>query len=427
MRQVILTLILLWLTTPLWASADSFVVTDSSDNELTVEVLAADGELLAIWLVDHAEERQLFDGMLQSLQRAGIEVWRVDLLGDYFLPRSSENVRTMSGDGVATLLRAAHQRSDKQIVVAAYDRMPLPLLRGVRQWQLDHDSSSSRLAGAMLFYPNLFGPPPLAGEDAELDPIVAATNIPVTIYQPENGAHRLRLGEVMQGFWGSGSAAYSYLVAGVRDWFFMHPLEHEESDAQPATVAEKEATARVPQNMKLFTQMMASHPMPTAPAPLLGREAVAKQVTGLFELKNTVRAPEFELTEYAGGKFSMDDYRGKVTLVNFWATWCPPCVEEVPSLNQLALLYREQGLELISIDFRESREQVAAFTHKVAVDYPILLDGDGKVSLAWEVFGLPSSFIVDRQGQIRYSVNRAIDWDTDEVKAAVEKLLGEPE
>jgi peroxiredoxin len=63
----------------------------------------------------------------------------------------------------------------------------------------------------------------------------------------------------------------------------------------------------------------------------------------------------------------------------------------------------------------------------VAVDYPILLDGDGKVSLAWKVFGLPSSFIVDRQGQIRYSVNRAIDWDTDEVKAAVEKLLGEPE
>lgn len=91
------------------------------------------------------------------------------MLADYFLPRTSETERTLSGDGVAAVINAAHARSHKTIVLAAYDRIPLPLLRGVRQWQ-SGSHGGSRLAGALLFYPNLFGPPPVAGRDPVLDP-----------------------------------------------------------------------------------------------------------------------------------------------------------------------------------------------------------------------------------------------------------------
>lgn len=428
----LLSIISLWLMfMPLCLSAQNFVVTDRSDNEINVEVMPADGELVVIWLVDHAEERRLFDNMLSSVNRAGIEVWRVDLLADYFIARSSENIRTLSGEGVAALIEVAHQRTGKRIVLAAYDRLPLPLLRGVRQWQQSGRGSSarsrpkSRLAGAMLFYPNLFGPPPIAGEDPEIDPIVAATNVPITIYQPERGTHRLRLPEMMQAFWRGGSSAFVYFVPDVRDWFFMHPLEGEVSDDKLATAAERQATAEVPQQLLKFAQMMDRLPKPVAAVPMMVDRQQAKRVTGLVKVTRSKVMPPFELMDRQGRQIKSDSYRGRVTLVNFWATWCPPCVEEVPSLNRLAKRYHGQPFDVVSIDFRELAETVAEFTQKIAVDFPILLDGDGEASLAWKVFSLPSSFIVDAQGRLRYSANRAIDWDSPEVWRVVDGLLQE--
>jgi len=428
-------LLSLWLLfAPLSLAApatQSFVVTDAADNEINVEVMPADGELMVIWLVDHAEERLLFEKMLSAVNRAGIEVWRVDLLADYFIARSSENIRTLSGEGVAALIEAAHRRSDKRIVLAAYDRLPLPLLRGVRHWQQSGEGESgqlrpkSRLAGAMLFYPNLFGPPPIAGEDPLIDPIVAATNIPITIYQPERGTHRLRLPEVVEKFWRGGAPAFVYFVPDVRDWFFMHPLEGELSDDKLATAAERQATAKVPQQLRQFVEIMDCLPKPLSAASMSLEKQPEKRVTGLVKVNSLKMMPPFKLTDMQGQQSRFDDYRGHITLVNFWATWCPPCVEEVPSLNRLAERYREQPFAVVSIDFRESAETVDDFMQKVAVDFPVLLDEAGQASMAWKVFSLPSSFIVDGQGRLRYSANRAIDWDSAEVWRVVDELLQE--
>ena len=413
-------------------SAQSFVVTDRSDNEINVEVMPADGELVVIWLVGHARKRLLFEKMLSSVNHAGIEVWRVDLLADYFIPRSSENIRTLSGEGVAALIEAAHRRTGKRIVLAAYDRLPLPLLRGVRLWQQsggngqsDQSRPESRLAGAMLFYPNLFGPAPIAGEDPVVDPIVAATNIPITIYQPERGTHRLRLPEVVEKFWRGGAPAFVYFVPDVRDWFFMHPLEGELADGKLATAAERQATAKVAQQLRQFVQIMDRLPKPLSVASMSVEIQQAKRVTGLVKVKGLKVMPPFKLTDMQGRQNSFGDFRGRITLVNFWATWCPPCVEEVPSLNRLAERYREQPFAVVSIDFREPAETVVEFMQKVAVDFPVLLDEEGQASMAWKVFSLPSSFIVDTRGRLRYSANRAIDWDSPEVWRVVDALLQE--
>ncbi|NOR52420.1 MAG: redoxin domain-containing protein [Gammaproteobacteria bacterium] len=412
---------------PVALAVESLVVIDSSDNEINVEAMPADGELMVIWLVDHVEKRLLFEKMLKAVNGEGIEVWRVDLLADYFMPRSSENVRTMSGEGVAALIEAAHKRTQKRIILAAYDRMPLPLLRGVREWQQKSASDESRLVGGVLFYPNLFGPPPIAGEAPELDPVVGATNIPLTIYQPERGTHRLRLAEVMRSLWRGGAKAFVYFVPDVRDWFFMHPLEGENSEAQLATAAERRATANVPKKLMQFAQMMNRQPKPVSFVPMPDNKVKAKQVTGLVNINNTRPAPPFKLMDVLGRTINLNDYRGKVTLVNFWVTWCPPCVEEIPSLNRLAQSYNEQPFAVVSIDFRESEATVAKFTKRVPVDFPVLVDADGNVSMSWKVFSLPSSFIIDRKGHIRYTVNRAIEWDTPEVRRKIDSLLIESE
>jgi len=405
--------ICLLLLSPL-LSADEISVSDWNGNEIAVHHYPSESNLLLILLTDHEEERPMFDEMVTTVNRVGVEVWRVDLLESYFLTRSSEVQRTLSGDGVAALIEAAHQRSDKRIMLAAYDRMPMPLLRGARLWQ--QQGGESRLLGAVLFYPNLFGPAPVAGQDPIIDPIVSATNIPVVIYQPEIGSQRWRLNEVMEAFWSGSSPAYAYIVPRVRDWFFMGETDHGPGD--------KAATAAMPAQLLNFARLMEYHPKPAAAAHLQTHDT-GQQVMELVEFKQPVNIPGFRLPDFEGNEDRWDNYQDKVVLVNFWATWCPPCVEEVPSLNTLVARYTDKDFEVVSIDFRETPEELLAFMELVPVDFPVLMDRDGQTAMAWKVFSFPSSFIVDRAGKIRYSTNRAIDWDTPESRHIIDTLLAE--
>lgn len=418
MKKLLITLllILIWVL-PItgFAATTDFEVSDAEDNEIHVQVYPAEGDKLLIWLVDHDDHREMFEEMVKAVNLSGFEIWRVDLLDDYFLPRSSENERTLPGNGVAALLNHAHEHTQKSIMLAAYDRMPLTLLRGINQWQ--KTAQPSRLTGAILFYPNLFGPAPIAGEDPVIDPIVPMTNVPVVIYQPDTGSQRWRLNAVMEAFWQGGSPAHAYLVPNVRDWFFMGDFDHGKGD--------KTATARIPSELHAFHDLMAAYPKPAASNRKADRDFMRADVKELVKFKRKMQAPGFALHDMNNEVIQWEDYKGKVTLVNFWATWCPPCVEEVPSLNNLAARYTGKDFEVVSIDFRETPQQLKAFTDKIPVDFPVLFDLDGKVSMDWKVFSFPSSFIIDRQGYVRYSANRAIDWDTESVWQVVNALLEE--
>lgn len=396
------------------ASAD-FEIADAQDNEIHVQVYPADGDQLIIWLVDHDDERDMFEDMLKAVNHSGFEIWRLDLLEDYFLPRSSENQRTLPGDGVAAVLAYAHEHTGKNIMIAAYDRMPLTLLRGIHQWQ--KSGQASRLSGAVLFYPILFGPAPVAGEDPVIDPVVSLTNVPVVIYQPDAGSQRWRLNEVMEAFWEGGSPAHAYLVPEVRDWFFMGDFEHGKGD--------KKATARIPAELHAFSKLMTAYPKPQASQRTAHSDFMKADVKELVKFRQKKPVAGFELEDLDNRLVKWQDYKGKVTLVNFWATWCPPCVEEVPSLNALAARYTDSDFEVVSIDFRETPQQLRLFAEKIPVDFPVLFDLDGKVSKAWKVFSFPSSFVVDKQGFIRFSANRAIDWNTEEIWKMVDALLAE--
>jgi thiol-disulfide isomerase/thioredoxin len=395
--------------------AEEYYVTDREGNEITLQVMPSEGDLLVIWLVDHDDPREPFDNMLRELNRLGVEVWRVDLLADLFLNRSSETVRTLPGEGVADLIQAAHRRSDKRILLASYDRMSLPLLRGIRLWQ--EPGPDSRLLGAMLFYPNLFGPTPMAGEAPQLDPILRATNVPLAIFQPALGSQRLRLQQMIRPLWRGGSPTYLYLVPKVRDWFFMGEGVHGPN--------EQAATAAVPRQMLKLARLLQHHPQPTQASVLPKRSLGKGEIKTLVKLTRPKPLKPFSLTSIDGREFTSAAFDGQVVLLNFWATWCPPCVEELPSLNRVQQRYKGQDLRVISIDFRETPQEMADFLAGTPVDFPVLMDLEGQVSLAWGVFSFPSSFIIDRTGHIRYAANRAIDWDSPEVWQAVERLLDE--
>lgn len=112
-------------------------------------------------------------------------------------------------------------------------------------------------------------------------------------------------------------------------------------------------------------------------------------------------APNFQLTTLDGQEASLEDYRGSVVLVNFWATWCPPCVEEVPTLEAAYRARQADGFVVLGVNFQESAEQIKPFVEAFDVTYPIMLDTNGQVMKTFRASGLPISLLIDREGVIQ--------------------------
>jgi thiol-disulfide isomerase/thioredoxin len=117
------------------------------------------------------------------------------------------------------------------------------------------------------------------------------------------------------------------------------------------------------------------------------------------------------------------DFKGRVTIVNFWATWCTPCIKEIPSLNNLLQSMQGKSFELISVNYAEETQTIKEFMSMVDVEFPVLLDAQGQESAKWKVIAFPSTFVIGRDGLIHYGVNAGIEWDTPEVLRVINQML----
>jgi cytochrome c biogenesis protein CcmG, thiol:disulfide interchange protein DsbE len=120
----------------------------------------------------------------------------------------------------------------------------------------------------------------------------------------------------------------------------------------------------------------------------------------LADLENGSLANDFSLENLHGEKVRLSDLRGKVVVVDFWATWCIPCVEEMPTFQEFQDKY--PGFVMIGIDQEESRDQVSTFLADKGINYQILLDYNAKVAGSYKVFMLPTTFFIDQDGMIRF-------------------------
>ena len=152
--------------------------------------------------------------------------------------------------------------------------------------------------------------------------------------------------------------------------------------------------------------------------------AGAVQAAG-FEERPAAPAPELKAQDLAGATKTLADYRGKVVLLNFWASWCPPCLREMPSMERLRVKMAGRPLAVVALDSAETREEVDVFLAKMKVGFPILLDPDGSNTKRWKVFALPTTFLLDASGRIRYVLTGPTEWDEGEALAKIEALLAE--
>jgi len=113
-------------------------------------------------------------------------------------------------------------------------------------------------------------------------------------------------------------------------------------------------------------------------------------------------APDFTLRTLDGSNLRLQEQRGKVVLVNFWATWCGPCRKEMPHLNRIADKYRGSGLVLLGVNIDDDVRNAADVAAKLGVKFPVLLDTDKKVSKLYDLSTMPSTLVIDRNGRVRF-------------------------
>jgi peroxiredoxin len=135
-------------------------------------------------------------------------------------------------------------------------------------------------------------------------------------------------------------------------------------------------------------------------------------------------APDFTLTDIAGRPHHLTDYRGKIVFLNVWATWCPPCREEMPSMEEL--YQRLRGKEFAMLAVSQDEDGVAAvkpFVDQMGLTFPVLIDRRGVVSTRYGVTGYPETFIIDRDGQVIQHIIGPADWQDEQTLQYFTRLL----
>ena len=155
---------------------------------------------------------------------------------------------------------------------------------------------------------------------------------------------------------------------------------------------------------------------------LLAALALPSQAQPLKESKAGAAAL-LELEDVNGKLHRLADYRGKVVLVNFWATWCAPCREEMPSMKALRESLKGRPFEILAVNVGEGARAARGFGEKMALDFPLLLDADMKTTRAWGARVLPANFVIGADGRVRYSHLGALDWARPDVRAMIERLM----
>ncbi|HZN49218.1 MAG TPA: TlpA disulfide reductase family protein [Methylomirabilota bacterium] len=133
--------------------------------------------------------------------------------------------------------------------------------------------------------------------------------------------------------------------------------------------------------------------------------------------------PSLALNDLPGRAHAIADYRGRVVLVNFWATWCEPCRAEMASMQRLQERLAGRPFTVLLVNYGEARMRVGEFVKREALGFSVLLDPNQDASRAWRVRVLPSSFLVDAEGRVRYTVVGEMDWASQESVDTVQTLL----
>jgi thiol-disulfide isomerase/thioredoxin/dienelactone hydrolase len=400
-------------------ASESFTVRGTAGDEIPIERHAAPGNSAIIWTPSRFGVQPPQGHTADQLAARGIEVWIADLQSAYFVSTNRSSVDHFRPEDIALLVDRARAQGKSRVFLMSTSLGARPVLRAARYWQQHHEGKSG-LRGIILFHPELYAARPQPGHDAQYLPVVHETNLPVYILQPTLSTSSRRLPELRAALTAAGSSVYVQYLKGAVDGFHLRP-------AELMTPASYRARAALPDILVRAVNTLGGLAPVAHPAPAYRSAKVVRKSAPLgLQDAHLATTPPLALRDLQGHIRQLDRYRGKVVLVNFWATWCPPCVHEMPSMERLYEKLKGRPFEILAINVGESPDTVKEFIERHGYHFPVLLDPKGEAYSAWKVYVYPTTFILDRKGQVRYASVGGVLWDDPSVAGTVRKLMNTP-
>ncbi len=308
--------------------------------------------------------------------------------------------------------QVAQQTKPNKLFILAMSHAAGPLLKTAYNLQL---KQKKQLAGIILLAPYLQKQTPEIGKKAQYQNIASKSNLPLYLIQAERSPRFIPLPHLIKRLEKGGSPLFTHILKDVHGGFQQRDLaDLRDKDLQalknfPNTIYNALALLRNTQaapfnNTKNLTQ----------------KTIIKKALPGLQTLNMAL--PALKLNDLNGRSHQLSDYQGKTVIVSFWASWCRPCLEEMPSLVKLKQNYNDK-LEVLAVNIRENKETILRFTEAMNVNFPILQDKNSTTVKDWKVYVYPSNFIVDKKGVLRFAATGAMDWQDQSITELLTQLM----
>lgn len=402
------------------AASKTFSITTEQSIDLNY-TKAAGNTLLLVLPSEHglqAAEKQLLD----TLPAYKVEVWVANLLESYFLENTASNLEKLPPEHIQQLIKKLHQYTNKNILILTAGRGAIPLLRALASWP--QKNTPAYLRGLILMHPKLFYKTPEPGLTARLMPSVTKTNQLIYIFQPTQSPFWWNRNVYVEGLQKSGSDVFLQSFKGIRNRFYFRPdateLENQYRKLYPKIILKAvRQLVRFKQKKRNVVKNYNAKTLVTS----------IKKQKQLSPYKGTASPPPLKLKSLTNKTYRLEDSKGKVVLLNFWASWCPPCVHEMPSMQKLENIFKKKNIknfEIVAVNMAEDKKTINTFLKtKVSVSFKILLDSDGTALKQWKVFAFPTTFVIDKKGTIRYALYGGVDWMRPDIVKQLRQLIDE--
>ncbi|UQB42913.1 TlpA family protein disulfide reductase [Thiomicrospira microaerophila] len=389
-----------------------------SETTLSVQISSPSIAPVArvLWLVSEYGVLSAETQLANQLTSAGLESWQVDLFEPLFLSPTARALDEIPTQLVAELIEQAHQ-DDLPLFIIAPNKAAQLAVRGLQNYQ---KTPKSQLA-LILLNPNLYLATPSPGELPVYWPHTKTLNLPTWVIQAELSPWRWQLIELQQQLAHSGSPVFLQLMPQVRDRFYFRP---DALDIELAT--QQQLSHQLLQAMQQLTSKMHQARASGALAQETPISLIADSISDQLQKYQGSQQANFDLVDLNGVNHRLNDYQGKVVLLNFWASWCPPCLHEMPSMTRLKSLLSDQPFEILAVNLAEHPEDFAEFLTQNPVNFPILLDPQGLAIQNWRIIAYPTTYLIDQQGKIRYALFGGTEWDQPHHIQVIQQLLNNP-
>lgn len=394
----------------------------ASGNSLNITQFSAEGKTLLLWLPSERGFGQGYVPVALDLEALDYDVWIAHLHESYIVPTGRQSLDEMDIEDLVELIGHAQQQGFNEVYLISSSRGTQLALKSAYAWQQDKPESEF-VRGIISFSPHLVKGRTEIGQAAEYVDIASYSNLPVYMLQPQRATKFAHSWEIANHLQQGGSPTYIHFLHGVQGGFHMRPNE----DLTELDISTREQLPQIlEQAINLLRQTRAApqragYNVNHALDQEAKNEPRVKAPT-LYAFKGNKNPPPLSLKDLDGKRFDLGSSEGEVVLVNFWATWCRPCVEEIPSLSRLVERMKHKPFKVVAVNIGESENDIRDFVESIPVNFDILLDRDGHAVRDWKVYAYPSNYLLDRHGKIQYAYRGALRWDAPAIIETIEKL-----